>query len=125
MSINFLGDSLSIRLTSANGYSTAGSGVSIIPAIENMNAFRVLANHVVEIYCDFTYNSGVIEKDGSVEERKTIITGLPDVWYRCSGTIVSPIVYLVDPAPTVVEFDSIDMVFQFANRVPDDYIFSI
>ena len=123
--INFLGDSLSIRLTKANNYSTLSDRVSLVPSIEEMRAFRILSNHVVEIYCDFAYNSGIVEEDGSITERKTVIAGMEDVWYQMSGSIVSPIVYLVDPSPTLCQFDSIDMIFQFAKGIPNDYIFSI
>ena len=125
MSINFLGDSLSIRLTQANNYSTINERIALVPSIEGMNAFRILSNHVVEIYCDFAYNSGIIESDGSITERKTVIAGLEDVWYVMSGSIISPIVYLVDPKPNETTFDSIDMIFQFATNIPRDYIFSI
>ena len=124
--INFLGDDLSVRLSRADNFSNETTSDTLIPPINRMNVFRVLSNHVVEIYCSFAYNSGILLEDGSINETKTIVAGLDDVWYRCvNHAIYKPIIYLVNPEPRSTVFDSVDLVFQFASEVPPEYAFVI
>ena len=121
--INTIGDTLSIRLLRETDYNNAQTVATLVPAIEGMVCFRVLSNHVCEIYCSFASSSGVLDENGEIFEERHIIAGHDDIWYRCiSSAIFRPIVNLVNPLPGVALFSSIDLVFQFASQVPEDYI---
>jgi hypothetical protein len=125
MNINYLGEDLSVRLLRQNNFSNETTRQTLVPAIQGMNVFRVLANHVAEIYCDFAYNNGILNEDGTVEESKFILTGMDDVWYRCSNnSIFNPIIYMINPDPAGATFDSLDLIFQFASQVPPEYVFT-
>jgi len=125
VSINNLGDTLSVRLTRGEGFSNVANGETLTPPIDNALYFRVLSNHVCEIYVSFAFSSAVLNSNGDLVETRTVIAGYEDIWYRCSNkTIFRPIVFLVNPTTSDAQFDSLDLIFQFANKLPDDYIFS-
>lgn len=125
VSINNLGDTLSVRLTRGENFSNVATGETLTPPIDNASYFRILSNHVCEIYVSFAFSSAVLNSDGQLSETRTVIVGLEDVWYRCSNKVIfRPTVFLVNPSTSDAQFDSIDLIFQFVNKLPDDYIFS-
>ena len=122
-SINILGDSLAVVLNSTNGFSTKNSA-NLNPPIENQKYFRILSNHVVEIYCSFAATTATVDANGDITEDKRIVAGLKDVWYKCNDFSISyPLIYLSRPSSS--GFDSIDLVFQFVKFIPTDYIYNI
>lgn len=126
VSINNLGDTLAVRLTRNNDFNNLSESETLSPPITGALFFRVLSNHVVELYVSFAYSSAVMDATGNLTETRTVIAGYEDIWYRCSsGSIDKPTIYLVSPPAAFATFDSIDLVFQFANTVPTDYIFSL
>jgi hypothetical protein len=122
MDINILGDSLSVRLYKSNDFTNVDTVETLQPPITGMSAFRILCNHVCELYISFAYNSAVMDENGQLSETRTCIAGQEDIWYNCSDySIFRPIVALINPPPDVAPFESIDILFQFASQVPDNY----